>query len=170
MRLAFVTVALCVPLLFVGVPPEKPTLFVVHSSSCPPCRHFVSHWSNTPGFADRIRSGFTVTGLNWEDPAEQLRARQLGVRQLPSFVVVSPRGAHLGMIVGFTSADQLLKDLRLPPVVRQASQSRPVEQTQQTPQRPADPGPVTDATARREIERLEAAIPIRPASSSQERR
>lgn len=170
MRIVLVGFCLCWPLLLL-VPnqaQQKPTLYVVESEGCPPCRDFARCWTNTPGFADRLRLGFEVRGLHWENAEQRAFAQTLGVTRMPAFVVVSPTGQHRGMIVGFTSENDLLADLRLPPLLRSISRSKEVLEPDTQPEAmptpapprkdPDPPRPQVDNTARREIQRLESAI------------
>jgi prefoldin subunit 5 len=169
MRLAIIGVVLCCPLLFFVPQNDKPTLYIVESDSCGPCRKFQDDWTNLPGFANRLRSAFDVRGLHWETPEQQSLARRLGVSSLPSFVVVTRNGRHLGMIVGYTHANVLLQELRLTPLQHTISQPRHVAPSQSTPsrdpaitprvvsedQRPRPAQSTADEAARREIQRLE---------------
>lgn len=141
---------------------QRPTLYVVESESCLPCREFCDRWTNTPGFADRLRSGFHVRGLHWENPEQRALAERLGVKRLPSFVVVDAAGQTFAPIVGFISENDLLSRLGLAPLTRSVSQSVPRSTPQADPAKtgvpPAAVGPAIDEIARREISRLESSM------------
>jgi hypothetical protein len=183
MRLAIIGCCLCWPLLLL-VPggSEKPVLYVVESDSCPPCRAFQNAWTNTPGFADLLRSRYDVKGLHWENDQQRARAQQMGVTALPSFVIFSRDGRRLGMIEGYSTEYALLTDLRLPPLTRPISQQRtqpqPSAQSRDSaatprgfstdrkannqgtdvPRSPESPRATADEAARREIQRLEQSM------------
>lgn len=145
---------MAVPLLCgSGQAPRKPILFIVHSDSCPPCRIFDKTYSADREFRDALQDAFELRELDWSIPRQRQDAINLGIVELPAYVVI--RGdrkiaEHIGFSSSTSPADinaaiaDLLGDLNVewPPASRQpATKPRPPRDTADvTAPRPRPPG------------------------------
>jgi hypothetical protein len=78
--------------------PQEPTIYVVTASWCAPCQRFRKDWDTVPGLARLVGTNYAVKKCDWDRPQEQRWARQLGVSQIPTYIV-----AHRNRVVAMWS-------------------------------------------------------------------
>jgi hypothetical protein len=78
--------------------PQEPTIYVVTASWCAPCQRFRRDWDTVPGFARLVGTNYAVKKCDWDRPQDQRWARQLGVTQIPTYIV-----AHRNRVVAMWS-------------------------------------------------------------------
>ena len=67
--------------------PQEPTIYVVTASWCAPCQRFRKDWDTVPGLARLVGTNYAVKKCDWDNPRDQRWAKQLGVTQIPTYIV-----------------------------------------------------------------------------------
>lgn len=168
----FIVAVFLVSVSVASAPGQKPILLIVHAEWCPPCRMFDRVWDEDPEFKAALRRAFEVRSLDWDKPLEQAQAIELGVTNLPTFIVMRGR-LKIASSVGFTTSRseldkvkaKLMQDLRVewPPSRQPVVPAPPVQPPDPRPAVPraVDPQaavPPVDQIAREQIEKTQQAI------------
>ena len=122
--------------------PQEPTIYVVTASWCAPCQRFRRDWDTVPGFARLVGTNYAVKKCDWDRPQDQRWARQLGVSQIPTYIVVH-RHRVLSMWSGYAGdwqdwlrrvdLDEYIVDGMLVPSTMYSSRSTRLSQSCQSP-------------------------------------
>lgn len=147
--------------------PEKPTLMIVHAGWCQPCRVFDKVFEIDPVFRRALQQAFTLKSLDWQVPSERASAVAMGIKRVPSYVVL--RGdRRVAVSEGFagsmnaaevdTAIAGLMNDLHVewPPARSEAPQKpepKPPRVVAPDPPR-VNAGPAVDQTARDGVTKL----------------
>lgn len=78
--------------------PQEPTIYVVTASWCAPCQRFRKDWDTIPGFSRLVGTNYAVKKCDWDNSRDQRWAKQLGVTQIPTYIV-----AHRNRVVAMWS-------------------------------------------------------------------
>lgn len=151
---------------------QKPTLFIVHSDTCPPCLNFDRVFTTRPEFRRALEDAYELRELDFDDREDNAIARQMGVNRVPSYVAY--RGAKkLAIHVGWTMSSN---DAEIDRAMVALCQSLNVEWPSRVRQAVKAPDPpkanavtaasAVDVEARREITKL--AIQTRQLQVAQE--
>lgn len=150
---------------------QRPTLIIVHSDSCPPCRIFDKVYQIDPAFRDALNEAFELKSLDWDIPSQRADAVALGVDRMPTYIVLRGNrrvAVHYGFAVSMNAAEvdrsiaALCNSLHVewPRPDRSRVNRTPAEPRQERPREVApelprvNPGPTVDHVARDGITRL----------------
>lgn len=139
---------------------EKPTLYIVHASWCPPCVTFDRTFEKNEDFGNALRRAADLMHLDWQNPAQRTYAeRTLKVDRVPSYVLVR-NGRIVARHVGFTCVpadiEEAIRDLMQSLNIEWPPARNEVKPRPDPPQVPIvkAPGPLVDREARDAITKL----------------
>ncbi len=85
-------------------------LFVlVYADWCEWCHKFETETLETPMIRDRLEEGYLPVAVDYD--AQPALAKQLGVRRVPSVVLITPQGEKLARFFGFLGPEDLADTL-----------------------------------------------------------